>query len=59
VTDPGTLYVAGHNWMISRALAGEWVQLVRIEQRILVYYCHTLIRELDFSFSAAHARAGV
>jgi transposase InsO family protein len=59
VTDPGTLYVAGHNWMISRALAGEWVQLVRIEQRILVYYCHTLIRELDFSFSAAHTRAGV
>lgn len=32
---------------ISRALAGEWVQLIRIENRILVYYCRTLVRELD------------
>jgi transposase InsO family protein len=59
VKDPGTLYVAGHNWFISRALAGEWVQLVRIDQRILVYYCRTLIRELDVSISTAHAQAGV
>jgi len=46
--------------MISRALAGEWVQLVRIEQRVLVYYCRTLVRELDLlAPSPAHARDGV
>jgi hypothetical protein len=29
-------------------LAGEWVQLVRIERRILVYFRRSLVRELDF-----------
>jgi len=33
-------------WNISKALCGEWVQLERIEQRVLVYYCGTLVREL-------------
>lgn len=31
----------------SRALRGEWVQLDRVEQCVLVYYCRTLVRELD------------
>ena len=43
----GRLQRAGRSWEISRALAGEWVQLIRIEQRILVYYCRSLVRELD------------
>ena len=43
----GQLSVAGRRWEISRALAGEWVRLIRIENRILVYYCRTLVRELD------------
>ncbi len=30
-----------------RALAGEWVQLERIEHRVLVYYCRSLVREPD------------
>jgi hypothetical protein len=29
------------NWLLSRALRGERVKLVTIEQRVLVYYCHT------------------
>jgi len=28
-------------------LAGEWVQLVRLEERILGYYCRSLVPELD------------
>jgi transposase InsO family protein len=43
----GRLYAGNRNWQISEALAGEQVQLVGIEQRILVYYCETLVRELD------------
>ena len=34
-------------WEISRALAGEWVQVVRLDGRVLVYYCRSLVRELD------------
>jgi hypothetical protein len=34
-------------WKIAKALRGEWVQLEQVKQRILVYYCSTLIRELD------------
>ena len=45
----GQLCVAGRRWEISRALAGEWVKLVRLEERIRVYYCRSLVRELDLS----------
>jgi len=34
-------------WRISKALRGEQVKLQRIGERVLVYYCRTLIRELD------------
>ena len=47
VAAEGQLGVEGRRWEISRALAGEWVQLIRIDHRILVYYCRSLVRELD------------
>ncbi|MGO9404242.1 MAG: hypothetical protein ACLPVW_12320, partial [Terriglobales bacterium] len=37
----------GEHWLISRALSGEQIRLVRMEPRVLVYYCRTLVRELD------------
>jgi len=40
--DPGR-----KNWSISDALAGEWVQVLQLDQRLQVYYCTTLIREID------------
>jgi transposase InsO family protein len=43
----GQLRVAKRRWDISRALAGEWVQVVRVDGRALVYYCRSLVRELD------------
>jgi transposase InsO family protein len=43
----GQLQVARRRWDISRALAGEWVQVVRVDGRALVYYCRSLVRELD------------
>ncbi len=43
----GQLSIAGKRWDISKALTGEWVQLVRMGERILVYYCRSLVRELD------------
>jgi len=47
LADQGQLQLAGRRWEISRALAGERVKLVRVEGRILVYYCRSLVRELD------------
>jgi len=43
----GKMDAYGIRWAISRALRGERVQLERIGDRVLVYYCRTLIRELD------------
>jgi transposase InsO family protein len=43
----GKLSIDGHCWSISKGLAGEWVELKRVGERILVYYCNSLLRELD------------
>ena len=43
----GQLKLEGARWEISQALAGEWVRLVRIADRILVYYCNSLLKEID------------
>jgi hypothetical protein len=43
----GKIDLSGHKWQISKALSGERVQLVGLDKRIQVYYCNTLIRELD------------
>jgi len=43
----GKLDIGQQKWRVSKTLAGEWVQVVRVEQRILVFYCNTLVRELD------------
>ena len=45
----GALNMHGTRWQISRLLAGEQVQLERIDQRILVFYRNTLIREIDLA----------
>jgi transposase InsO family protein len=47
VGSSGSLDAYATRWKIAHALAGEWVQLERIGERVLVYYCRTLIRELD------------
>ena len=40
---------AERRWDISLALAGQSVQLVRIGERVLVYHCRTVIRELNLA----------
>jgi transposase InsO family protein len=49
----GKLDAYGIRWKIAKALIGEWVQLERVDQRVLVYYCRTLIRELDLQSQAS------
>ena len=43
----GKLDIRNTKWLIGRALAGERVQVAKLEPRLQVYYCNTLIRELD------------
>lgn len=38
----------GQRWLIGQALRGERIGLQRFGNRAHVYYCATLIRELDF-----------
>ncbi len=52
---PGKLAAYGIRWKIAKALIGEWVHLERIGQRVLVYYCRTLIRELDLQSQSSIA----
>lgn len=47
VAGDGQIWVDQRRWEISRALVGEWVQLIRLQDKILVYYCRSLVRELD------------
>jgi hypothetical protein len=39
--------IAGCRWRIGKTLAGERVHIQPVEERFLVYYCATLVRELD------------
>jgi len=55
LADQGQLNLSGRRWEISRALAGEWVKLVRLDGRILVYYCRSLVRELDLTHQRSTA----
>jgi len=43
----GKIEIKGQKWKVSKALSGECVQIVAVEQRMMVFYCATLIRELD------------
>ena len=43
----GKLDLAGKKRIIGRGLVGERVRLLPVDDRLQVYYCNTLIRELD------------
>ena len=43
----GKLDLKGRKWHVSRALAGDYVQLLPIQQRLMVFFCSTLMREID------------
>jgi len=43
----GQLQWSGRRWEISRALRHQLVGLERIEQRLLIHFCNTAVREID------------
>jgi hypothetical protein len=55
LTSHGVLHLRGRRWPISRTLGGEQVQIIRIAQRIEVFYRHTLLREIDLASQGSTA----
>lgn len=51
----GKLHLQGRNWNISQALRRQRVQLLPIHDRVQVYYCRTMIRELDICLQRSTA----
>jgi transposase InsO family protein len=49
----GKVNAYGRSWNISHSLRREWVQLLRLEDRVQVYYCRTLVCELDLEIQRA------
>jgi len=49
LTANGALRLSGKHWPISRTLGSETVQIIRMEQRVEVFYRHTLLREIDLA----------
>ncbi len=47
IDSDGKIKLQQQHWLISRALCGERVRLVTVEQRVLVYYCRTVVRERE------------
>jgi transposase InsO family protein len=45
----GKMNAFGRTWNIGQGLRREWVQLLQLEDRVQVYYCRTLVRELDLA----------
>jgi transposase InsO family protein len=43
----GQLSLGGRRWQVAGALANEPVRLIQVDQRVLVFYRNTLLRELD------------
>lgn len=49
VRENGGISLAGHSYFVSRALIGEAVQLQLLGERVLVWFCRTLVREFDLT----------
>ena len=47
VDGKGAVRIHGKKWNVGKALKGEWVQIVKAEERMMVFYCTTLVREID------------
>jgi transposase InsO family protein len=47
VDNHGTIDIHDQSYRIAKSLMGERVRIVPVEERFLIYYCNTLIRELE------------
>lgn len=55
LSSQGQLQWRGRRWEISRALRNQLVGIQRIEHRTLIYFCNTVVREIDLSTGRSRA----
>jgi len=55
VRQNGGISLQSRIYFVGRALIGESVQLQWVEDRILVYFCNTIVREFDLQTRSSHA----
>jgi transposase InsO family protein len=55
VRENGGVSLRGHSYFISRAFIGENVQLEFVDDRVVVWFCRTLVREFDLRTGASHS----
>lgn len=54
VRQNGSIGLGGRCYFVSRALIGERVQLEFLEDRVVVYFCRTPVREFDLETGSSH-----
>lgn len=54
VRENGSIGLGGRCYFVSRALIGERVQLEFLEDRVVVYFCCTPVREFDLETGSSH-----
>lgn len=55
VRENGGVSFRGQSYFVSRALIGENVQMEFFEQRAIVWFCRTLVREFDLQTGASYS----
>lgn len=55
VRENGGVSFRGQSYFVSRALIGENVQMEFFEQRAMVWFCRTLVREFDLQTGASYS----
>jgi transposase InsO family protein len=55
VRENGGVSLGGQSYFVSRALIGQNVQLEYLENRLLVWFCRTLVREFDLQTGRSYA----
>jgi transposase InsO family protein len=54
VRENGGVSLRGQSYFVSRAFIGENVQLQLLENRVVVWFCRTLVREFDLQTGTSH-----
>jgi hypothetical protein len=49
VNRDGDISIGNRPWVLSRVLALETVELKQVDQKVLVYFCRSLVREIDLA----------
>lgn len=55
VRESGAVSFQGQNYFVSRALIGQPVQIEFLENRAIIWFCRTMVREIDLTNGTSYA----